>query len=365
MKILQVAYGFEGGIGRLLVDYCSRLKEDIDFDFLIGKNQNGLFEKKLIQNGFVVYHIDLGLSDKERYIFWNEFFSEKKYDAIHLHGNADYVCLKAAKQYGIKCRIVHSHNAFDPSQNKSKLYKATRNLYRKVKNKLYVTDKWACGQYAGKVMWGNATFFTMPNAIDCASFRFDDKLRCEIRERLEIPSSAIVLGSVGRLTKQKNYEYLLNVHKYILQINGNVHLLLVGNGELRSELEDLAKELMIQDRVHFVGEQSEIRAYLSAMDIFVLTSMFEGLPVVMIEAQANGLPCIVSDVVTRECDFLHSNRYISLECEYSDWANEILRTVSDGRDNNAEKILIDRGFEINAAVQIVKNKYKEAIKKNA
>lgn len=364
MKILQIAYGFEGGIGRLLVDYCSRLNEDIDFEFVIGKNENGLFERKLIEKGFSVYQIELGLSETERKLFWDSFFSKKKYDAIHLHGPADYVCLKSAKKYGIKYRIVHSHNAFDPSANKGKLYKTIRNMYRYIKNKLYITDKWACGQYAGKIMWGNAPFYIMPNAIDCDAFSFCDKLRYEIREKLHIPKSAIVIGSVGRLTKQKNYEYLLHVHKKILERNASVHLLVVGSGELYTRLSDLAQQLEIGDRVHFVGEQSNIRAFLSAMDIFVLTSIFEGLPVVMIEAQANGLPCAVADTVTKECDFLQANRYISLDAGYDMWAKEILNLILKGRYHNPDQILSAHGFEINAAAQTVLNKYREVLGTN-
>lgn len=357
MRILQVAYGFEGGIGRLLVDYCSRLKNDLEFEFLLGECTDGIFEKKLIDEGFHVHHIKLGMNNNEKKIFYKKFFLKHHYDIIHMHGTCDYICLKEAKKSGIKYRIVHSHNAIDLSESRGKLYKELRKIYRTFMNRAYVTEKWACGSAAGHAMWGNTKFFIMKNAIDIESFQYNNEQRQLIRKMWNIPEKGYVIGSVGRLTSQKNYSFMLKVFANLIKKMPEAHLMLVGDGELRTNLLDEAQKLEIDNKVHITGLQTNIVAYLSAMDVFVLPSKFEGLPVVMIEAQANGLECIVSNKITKECSIDEKNVFLGIGKENIQEWSDVLMEKSKKKRNCTRKNEDLACFNIDKAAKVVKDKY--------
>lgn len=370
MKILQIAIGFEGGIGKLLVDYCTRMNDCIEFEFLVGIYENGRYENELKKCGFTIHHILVGASKEEKEIVLNNILKNDHFDAVHIHGVCDYIFLKCAKRNKVKTRIVHSHNASVETRHKNPLYKICRNIYRGFNNWLYVTDKWACGIEAGKALWGEAAVksnrvFIMPNAVQTENYAFDESIRRAVRSKLEIDQDAIVVGSVGRLTYQKNQSFMIGVLSEIKKTSDKVYLVMIGDGEQEEELKHKAIECGVDKNIKWLGNRNDVPQLLNAMDVFILTSHFEGLPVVMIEAQANGLPYVVSDVVTKECDFLNSNEYLSLTSSFREWADAVLKAAAAGRDQNAESILIEHGYELKAAVEILKNKYKEVIKTNA
>lgn len=369
MRILQIAIGFEGGIGKLLVDYCTRMKNDIEFEFLIGEYENGRYENELKKQGFEIYHIQVGSSRNEKNRVLTQILKTKHYDVVHIHGGCDYTFLKCAKYNNVKTRIVHSHNALIESRSSNPLYKLCRNLYREILNKLYVTEKWACGIEAGRALWGdrairNENVFIMPNAIQTEKYRFKEGIRHKFRRDLDIENDALVIGTVGRLTYQKNQRFMIKILSRMLQKHSNVYLIMIGDGELEDELKQQAEEYEVDSNIRWLGNRKDVPSILNTLDVFLLTSYYEGLPVVMIEAQANGLPCIVSDVITRECNCLSGNRYISLSCEPDIWAREVTEAALEGRNLNAGPIMIEHGFEINSAVCEVKNKYLEAVKSN-
>lgn len=354
IKILQVAYGFEGGIGRLLVDYCSRLKQDFEFEFLISYYDHGYFESILRSEGFIIHHTQLGMPKEQKEQLLENIFSKNQYDIVHLHGLCDYVLLRIAKKHGVRIRIVHSHNALDTLSDKTKPYRMVRGLYNKFRNKLLITDKWACGSLAAYSMWGKGAIesndvYIMKNAIDVSLFAYSEEKRKSIRQILNIENKFVV-GNVGRLTEQKNHRFLLNVFAELKKIKDNAILLIIGEGELQSELERIAIKLNIQDSVIFMGNRSDVSELLNVMDVFVLPSIFEGLPVVMIEAQANGLKCIISDTVTKECSFFEENVYLSLSDNYKSWAKQ-LAIPKDMNRSLGVKVIKNNGFEINSAAK--------------
>lgn len=356
MRVLQIAYGFEGGIGRLLVDYCSRLKQECQFEFLIGECQDGIFERRLIEKGFLVYHIKIGMPKKEKELFYKDFFSNYRYDIVHLHGSCDYICLKVAKKYGIQTRIVHSHNAVNYSKSKNMFYSALRNIYHELLNRLYVTDKWACGQKAGIAMWGKNNFFILPNAIDTSRFIYDDLARKRVRKYYSIAEDTLLVGTVGRLTDQKNHIFLLDVFSKLKDDNVNAELMIVGDGELKRELMKKSKEKGLNEIIHFVGNQTDVNAFLSSMDLFVLPSKFEGLPVVMIEAQSNGLRCLVSNKVTKECDVGKDNKFIGIDSiDVDRWVNEI-RNESKKSNHRLSVFDLDK-YNIDKSAPVLINEY--------
>lgn len=369
MRILQIAIGFEGGIGKLLVDYCTRMKDRIQFEFLIGQYENGQYEKKLVENGFKVHHIRIGASKAEKKRVFNTIVSETVFDAVHIHGSCDYELLKCAKDVNIKTRIVHSHAALESTRYKNKIYVALRNSYHDILNSLYVTDKWACGNEAANSMWGNKAVlqkkvFIMPNAVNTKHFAFSAEWAERIRRELHISKDELVIGTVGRLTYQKNHSYMIDVMRSLKQNHSHFTLMLIGSGELESELKEKAKRYRVYDNILWLGNRDDVPVLLNAMDVFVLTSHFEGLPVVMMEAQANGLRCVVSDAVTRECDFLDGNQYLSLEAGPEKWAVTIAQTANMGRAEKPAKILQEHGYELNNAVDVVFEEYTRAVNRN-
>ena len=370
MKILQIAIGFEGGIGKLLVDYCTKMKGGIEFEFLVGTYENGRYEKELKNNGFTIHHILVSASKEEKRKVLNDILKDAHFDAIHIHGVCDYVFLKCAKRNKVKTRIVHSHNASVEMRYKNPFYKTCRNIYRAFNNWLYVTDKWACGIEAGKALWGEAAVnnnqvFIMPNAIQTKNYTFDESIRKRMRLNLGIDQEAIVVGSVGRLTYQKNQSLMLDIMSEIKKTFNNIYLVMIGEGELEEKLKHKAIECGIDKNIKWLGNRNDVAQLLNAMDVFILTSHYEGLPVVMIEAQANGLPCVVSNEITKECDFLNSNKYLSLTSSFREWADAVLKAAVAGRNQNAQNIIIEHGYELKVAVEVLKKKYSEVIKTNA
>lgn len=369
LKILQIAIGFEGGIGKLLVDYCTRMKDCIDFEFLVGIYENGHYENDLKKCGFTIHHILVGASKEDKEEVLNKILRNGHFDAVHIHGVCDYTFLKCAKRNKVKTRIVHSHSALVATRCKNSVYRTFRNIYREFNNRLYVTNKWACGIEAGKALWGEAAVnnnevFIMPNAVQIEKYAFNESIRRGVRSKLEIDQKAIVVGAVGRLTYVKNQSFMIDVVSEIKKVFDNVYLVMIGNGELEEELKHKAIECGVDRNIKWLGNRNDVPQLLNAMDVFILTSYSEGLPVVMIEAQANGLPCVVSDEVTKECNFLNSNEYLSLTSSFREWADAVLKAAAAGRDQNAESIITEHGYELKAAVEILKNKYEEVIKAN-
>lgn len=349
IKILQVAYGFEGGIGRLLVDYSKRLKDKIEVEFLITHYENGIFEKCLIDMGFKVYRIykELPLKEKEKVI--TKILNDNNYDVIHIHGSCDYQLLKCAKKKGIKVRIVHSHNSIERNK-KNFVYELSRKVYREIKNNMLITEFWACGKDAAISSWGLQKYeqgkvHIMKNAINIEEFKFSKEKRDKIRKELDLEDKFIV-GNVGRLTTQKNHEFLINVFNSVKEIRDDALLLIIGSGDLESQLKMQVKKLGLQEKVRFLGARNDVSEILNAMDVFVLTSIYEGLPVVMIEAQANGLNCIVSDCITKECNIMKGNKYLSLEDNYFEWAEYICNARNYNRLDSIE-LISKAGYDVN------------------
>ena len=177
------------------------------------------------------------------------------------------------------------------------------------------------------------------NAIDAAAYSFDVNKREDVRRRLKLPEEALVLGHVGRFMPQKNHEFLLDVFSAAAKKEANARLLLIGDGDLRAKIEAKAQQLGLSDRVIFTGVRADVPDLLQAMDLFVLPSLYEGLPVTLVEAQASGLPCVISDRVSNECMV---TRGLVTEMRLSDtpeqWAEHILSCRNAERTDRYEEV---------------------------
>lgn len=310
-----------GGVERLIYSYYKELNRDkLQFDFLINVEKVP-FRSEIEELGGRFFVIPRKTKNyvgykKELKAFFDRHASE--YIAFWFNSNSlanlDY--LTYAYHYGIKKRIVHSHNTME---TRGIIYKACHQL-NKGKAKKMATDYWACSIDAGKFFFGEDIvktdkFRVINNAINLNDFSFNEDKRTDWRRKIGIEDDVILYGNVGRLSYQKNHEFLLRTFKNLVLKNKNVHLILIGTGELEEDVKKQIRDLNLEKYVNLMGRQFDIPGILQAVDVFLMPSHYEGLPIAAIEAQAAGIPCVLSDTITKEVQFLDSCDYESITSE--------------------------------------------------
>ena len=325
-----------GGVESFLYNYYSNMDTSkIIFDTVVPGEKIGYLEAKFIDLGGEVFHICRFRENPIKHIREvSNIIKNGHYDIVHCHGYKSTIGLLFAKIWGCKVRIIHSHMAY---VNESWLKKSCRNVITLIA-KLLATEKFACGIDAAKWLFGvkdyeKGNVRIINNAIDLSKYSFDEKQRENYREKLGLIGK-FVIGNVARLTYQKNQSFLLRVFKEILLRDESAILLLVGEGEDREKLEKECIELGMDKKVKFLGMRKDISELLSTMDVFVLPSRYEGLPVVLAEVQASGLLSCVSSNVTREINETNSIYYLSLESSYELWCKKIIEIT---QNNNVKK----------------------------
>lgn len=348
-----------GGIQSLVIDWVSRFdKKKIHVDFLLLDDGNKYeLEDKLKELGCKVYKLKgIWIRNPFDYIKYakamNNFFREHHdYKVVHMHSSSkNYMVLKYAKKYGVPIRIAHSHNA--GFQTNSKMKTIVGNIFKKNLLK-YTTDYFACSKLAGEWLFNedivkSDKFKVIHNGVDLKKYSFNDKIRNDIRKKYNIDNNTIVMGHVGRFVEQKNHKFLISIFKEYNEINKNSILLLVGEGILMNEIKEDTKRLGISSKVIFTGYKSNVNDYMQAMDVFVLPSKFEGLGLVLIEAQASGLPCFTSkDVVPNDAKVSDLLTFINLNNNAKEWAEYIYH--SNLNRKNVDEEIRNNGYDINEA----------------
>ena len=251
---------------------------------------------------------------------------------------------KIAKKMGISVRVAHAHSA--PCGRNMKMI---MRLYFRRKLQKYCTHKVACGEKAAKWLFGSDadlvemesfvkgekhsknTVVLMKNAVDTDKFSYSTDVREKVRKKMKISRDTLVIGHVGRFTHDKNQSFLIDIFKAVHDRDKNTVLLLVGGGEaddgLKNQIRHKVKDLGLEDSVKFLGLREDVEKVVQAFDVFLLPSLFEGLPVTMVEAQAAGLPCVISDKVPIQCDITGNVKVVSLEDAPEKWAEVILSLI--------------------------------------
>ena len=345
------------GISSYLMNYYTKFDEEkIHMDFVVVSDNIDDENKKIIESkgGTIFYIKSPSLKSMLKDIKnIKKFLKEKvnEYDIIHSHViNSGYFFLKYAKKYGIKCRILHSHNTTLGSEQ---IIKKIRNIIMAQKTVSLTTNWFACSKEAGKYLFKEKKFDVIHNAINVQEYVYNEEIREKYRKDLGIEEN-IVLLHVGRFDTQKNHMFLLETFKQVVEINSKYKLLLVGNGVLEKEIKSKIKELKLEDSVIILGVRNDVKNILSAADIFVLPSLFEGLPVVAIEAQASGIKCILADTITDETKILENLEFVKLEKEV--WKNSILNVKVFDRANRFKEIK-DAGYYIDNEYERLQNIY--------
>lgn len=356
IRVLQCVNNMHrAGLETLLMNYYRNIdRTKIQFDFLMHRSERSDYDDEIEALGGRIYRAPrLYPQNYPAYFsYMKAFFREHpEYRIVHSHIDAmSYLPLLAAKQAGVPIRIAHSHSSGIDRDLKYPLKQLFRFQLESV-----VTHRVACGQKAGEFLFRGKAFQLIPNAIDGGKFRYNENLRLETRRDLGLEKE-LVLGHCGRLTAVKNHGFLLEIFAQVRKQRPDAVLLLAGTGELEQQIREQAKTLGLTDSVHFLGSRPDMDALYQTMDVFVMPSLFEGVPVVGIEAQFSGLPCIFSDRVSREVMFTDRCLFLPLEQGAAHWAEQILRSVRMPRDSAAVECA---AFDIRQARHILEDYYME------
>lgn len=360
LRVLQVVTHMNrGGLESMLMNYYRHIDRNmIQFDFLTHRPYDGDFGEEILQMGGKIYHLPIlnpfSASYKKAL---DQFFSEHSYDIVHSHLDCmSAYPLHAAKEAGVKVRIAHAHNT---SQDKNLKYMLKMSAKKKIPKE--ATDLFACGKEAGEWMFDGKPFQIMNNAIDANVYRYNTEIRERIREQYQL-GDAFVLGHVGRFNPQKNHAFLINVFSEVVKKNSNVRLLLVGGGTGEDEVRRQVKGLELEKYVIFAGVCSNVNELLQTMDVFVFPSLYEGFPVTMVEAQAAGLPCVMSDHVPQESKLTDLVASLSLETDKTQWAETILNMQQIKRTDCFEQIRA-AGYDIETNAQWLTDFYLKALQR--
>lgn len=314
-----------GGIESFIYNYYVNMN-NVHIDF-IGMDEKVAYEEEMEKMGSVIYHMPPKKENrKEFYNRLEQVFRENQYDVAWFNDNnlCDIHFLKLAKKYNVPVRICHSHNS---TLNSGKLHYMVHKLNSRSIDK-YANNLWACSGIAAEWAYGkdynNRAVRVIINAIDIEQYRYKEAVRKSVREKLQLDDKFII-GNVGRISEVKNQMFLLEIFKEVLKRKSNSVLLLVGRGELYEQVSDRIKELELSDSVYMLGPRSDVSELLQAFDVFAFPSLYEGLPFAIIEAQAAGTPCVVSEAVDKSAFITSQIETVRLEQGAAAWAEAIIR----------------------------------------
>ena len=357
IRVLHVLTGLgTGGTENLIMNWYRAIdRSKVQFDFLI-RSKDLFYEEEIRSLGGKIYLTDSFPKHAiNNYLQTENILKMVLWEVIHVHGNAAiYVsALVLAKKCSIPCRIMHSHSV----GTKKKIYSLVHYINRLVVHK-YATVRLACSGSAGKWMFGKDSFSVLKNGLKIENFLYNEENRQSLRKELKLEGN-IVVGHVGRLTSAKNHEYLFEIFKEIQSIKQEVKLLIVGSGELEKHLRKIAVEQGIDNNIIFLGRRDDVPRILSAMDIFVFPSRYEGLGNVLIEAQINGLYCYVSsEAVTKEVKITENIEFLSIKKPASFWANRIVNNYDDSRNRKVNlQEMENSGYSIDEIVKRLEKIY--------
>lgn len=362
VKVLQVLdyVNHNSGVSAVVMNYFSHMDRDkVQCDFLLFEKEENEISREIVRCGGRIYTSGkpAGKSILNYRKRVDEFFAQHvgEYEVVHIHiPNAAFTVLRSAKKYGVPVRILHSHNARGADGTVKKI----RNFLLNKWGIRYANRYFACSEAAGVYLYGKRKMekhqvWVINNAIDLKRYAFREERREQIRRQYGIGPEEMLLGNVGRFVEQKNQIRLLEIFAEAEKKLG-AKLILLGDGELKEDLRNKAEQLGIAEKVIFAGVVDDVENYLSAMDVFLLPSLYEGLPVVCVEAQAAGLPCLVSANVTREIR-LTDQVYFIENAETAQWC-EALEELAHNMGTRQSGLKLD-AYDIEKQAAVLEENY--------
>ena len=349
-----------GGAETLIMNiYRNVDREKIQFDFVVHREKDAAYDEEIYDLGGKIYKIPkYRLSNHFEYKkAWHELFNNHdKWPIIHGHMyTTAAIYLKIAKKYGL-ITIAHSHNT-STGVGLTAIIKKLLQYPIKYNADFY----FACSEAAGLWLYGENickkdTFFILNNAIETKKFVYDEEIRNKKRTELSVKDK-FVIGHIGSFMTQKNHKFLIELFEKVHSKNNNTALLLIGDGGLRLAIEEKVKNLGLSNKVIFTGFRSDIPDLLQAMDVFVFPSLYEGLGIVAVEAQATGLHCVVSDSVPKEAYITDLIEKASLKDSADAWADKILKYANGYERFDTSKQIRKKGYDISETAKWLENFY--------
>lgn len=367
-KILRVVHIIGkvemGGVQAVVMNYYRNIdKTKVQFDFIIDGYNETPIDEEIKSMGGKAYKIE----PYEKNIFKNmlqcyKIFKTNKYTIVHCHLNTLSVFpLFVAWICKIKIRICHNHSTAAKGEGKKNLIKYILLPF----SKLFATHYCACSELSGKWIFGNKFYNKgkvklIKNAIDINKYSYNKSVRDKKREQMNL-NNKFVIGHVGRFAFSKNHNFLIDIFNEAYKINNNLILILVGDGQLKNQIQYKVKKLGLKDNILFLGNRFDVPELMQAMDLFLLPSFYEGLPVVGVEAQAAGLKCIFSDSITYETKITDLVEFISLNKSSKYWANQIIKYSNGYNRENTDIQVKKAGYEIKIAAHNLLLWYKKLL----
>lgn len=331
------------GISTVILDYYSFFdREKYQLDLIAAGECRDELVGEFESIGVRVQKLPGRKTELARYISaLMKLMKREKYDAIYIHGSSAIMSIELciARACGCKTRVVHSHNTMCEHQKVDQLLRPI--FYRNY------TTALACGTDAGKWLYGDRKFDVIKNGRDVEKYKFNAQKRAEIRQKLGLEEHTLAIGHVGAFFRQKNQGFLIDVLEKVIPQRPDVKLFLMGEGENREPLMERVEAEGLLDSVYFTGSISNVAEMLQAMDVMVLPSIYEGVPLVAIEWQIAGLPCLISDRVSHECAYMDSVEFLPLEADL--WAMKLTTFTPAARIENDPEILQrtkDHGYSL-------------------
>lgn len=343
-----------GGAETMIMNYFRRIDKDkVHFDFLVHTDEQGDYDAEILNLGGEIHKIP-------KYLVYNEYKYKKacreffdkyhNYDIVHGHiGSCASIYLSEAKKWNI-FTIAHSHSTDGGYGIKDLVFKF---VSRNTKN---IADFFfGCSLKAGEKRYGTKVahserFLVIPNAIDVKQYIYSPERHMELKKKWDLDDK-IIFGHVGRLSKEKNHKLIIEVFYRILQKEPDAHLVLVGEGPERAKIEQLIKRLGLNNSVTLTGIRNDVWDMMNLFDLFLFPSFYEGLGIALIEAQASGLPCVVSDTIPEEAIMTENVRRISFEESADYWANEILTFMKSFKRKDESDRIMTANYDITLAAE--------------
>ena len=318
-----------GGVEAVVMNYYRHIdRSQVQFDFLVDSDSTLVPRDEIESLGgrvFIIPPYQKPLAYQRELV---KLFAEQQWPIVHSHINTLSVFpLRAAQKAGIPVRIAHSHSTGGRGEKVKNIAKAIL----KTQSNRYPTERFACSRFAGEWLFGRKEPFELVyNAIDLNRFWFSGQMRSKVRQQLGFDDGQFIVGHVGRFTPQKNQGFLIEAFEKLAELRDDAMLVLVGTGEGEKAAKEAVLELGIAERVRFLGQRDDVADLYQAFDVFTLPSLYEGLGIVAIEAQAAGLPCLVSDAVPSEANITDSCEFLPIN-DIHTWA-EMLNAIEPKTD---------------------------------
>ena len=369
VRVLEVFDGMDcGGAENMIMNLYRNIDRSIvQLDFLVHTEKKCFFDDEIIELGGHIYRVPyFNVKNYKDYKgALDKIFSDHpEITVVHGHlGSCANIYLDAAKKHGC-FTIAHSHNTKPEFSLKNVIYRLNTFQVRRIADYFI-----GCSEAAGRYRFGNnivdksGRYANLNNAIHTNKFVFNPQTREKIREQYGLKEE-IVLGHVGRFNYQKNHDYLIDIFNEFVKQYPTAKLMLIGDGELRGEIQEKVTSLALTGNVIFTGLQRNVNELLQGIDCFVFPSHYEGLPVTVIEAQASGLPCAISDHITKEVSVTDLVEYVPIDGDVKPWVDTIEKLINNNQRQNRKEDIVKAGYDIDATTDWILNLYVSNARRN-